>query len=534
MSTPNSVINLTDTVSATMPPAAANGDPLRQPTGLARGRSDGAAAPVDLAPVERQALPFPKAADPSVPRPGHRTRLAPVEAIGPLLAIADALILIFGFGGLALLQWDQLQSFVLIGMIGTLVFVQFSRLLGTRRIWRPRHHRNMVARTAVCIGVVMLALEVSILLLDLHQAVRLQDWLWLLGMALAVLATRLVAGRVVSRWRAQGKTVQHVAVIGANKIAAETITAIEADDEHEMTMVGVFDDRIQARSKDRSSLRRRGTVKDLFELMRRERIDVIIIALPWSAERRILEILQQLRNVPAEVVLAPQLDMVLQPGIGHRARGLRLVEVQSQPLARGNRILKEVVERMLALAMLIGALPLLTLIALAIKLESRGPVLFRQDRRGLGGTIIRVLKFRTMYHDRADPGAARQTEKDDPRVTGIGAFLRKTSLDELPQLINVLNGQMSLVGPRPYALEMRVDDHMVRDILQEYLLRHHVKPGITGWAQVNGSHGPVHSMTELIERTELDVYYIRNWSLALDLQILLQTARLVLTGRSNA
>ena len=534
MSTPDTATHLTDDADVVGPVTAADPDPTYQPAMLPHCRPREPAAEGENGDGAGRVLPLRTTAGAAVPHASPVSRLAPVEAISPLLATSDALVQVIGYSGLALMQASHFEGFVLIGMIGILVFVQFSRLFGTRQISRPRHRRNMIGRTAACLFMVALALKASILLLGLETTLGLSEWAWLLAMALTILATRLVAVETLGRWRAEGKTVQHVACIGANRIAAETIAAIEADDEHEMALVGVFDDRTRPRSDSGYDLPTHGSVGDLFGLLERERIDIIVIALPWSAERRILEILRRLRNVPSEVVLAPELNMVLRPALRPHEQGLRLVEVQGQPLARGNRILKETLERALALILLIWGLPVFALIALAIKLDSRGPVLFRQDRRGLGGAVFRVFKFRTFFHDCADAGAVRQTEKNDPRVTRVGAVLRKTSLDELPQLINVLLGHMALVGPRPYALEMRVDKHLVRDILQEYLLRNHVKPGITGWAQVNGSYGPVYSLEELIRRTELDAYYIRNWSLGLDMQILLQTVRLVLTGRSNA
>ena len=479
-------------------------------------------------------LPFPSLSPRSRQSAEIGTKLAPVEAVAPVLGVWDALVIAAGFICLGATTSGSIGPVVVLALVASLSFIQIGRFLETRIVSRPRHRRTMVGRTAVCLGIVAMIVGAAIDLLGIGAELGGVGAICLGAMAAGILGSRAVAASLMRYWRKRGRTVQHVACIGATKIAADTIAAIEANDDHEMAVVGVFDDRTRSRDDETIDLDVRGTVKDLFDLLRRERVDVILIALPWSAERRILDILQRLRNVPSSLVLAPEMGAQLRQVSLGAEQGLSLVEMKRQPLAHGHRIIKESIERLLAFCMLFCGLPVLAAIALAIKLDSRGPVFFRQDRRGFGGNIIRVYKFRSLYHNQTDAHAARQTVKNDPRVTRVGAFLRKTSLDELPQLINVLTGEMSLIGPRPYALKMQVEDQLVGDILEEYLLRHHVKPGITGWAQVNGANGPVHTMNDMIKRTELDVYYIRNWSLGLDLKILLQTVRVVLGGRVNA
>ena len=357
---------------------------------------------------------------------------------------------------------DSVGPTIVLALVAGLSFLQIGHFLETRIVSRPRHRRSMVGRTAVCLGIVAMIIGAAIDLLGIGGQLGAIGTALLGTMAAAILASRIVAGTLVRRWRKQGRTVQHVACIGATKIAADTIAAIEANDDHEMAVIGVFDDRTQTRDGQSPEMDVRGTVKDLFELLRTERVDVILIALPWSAERRILEILQRMRNVPSSLVLAPEMGAQLRQVSLGAEQGLSLVEMKRQPLAHGHRIIKESIERTLAFFMLLCGLPVFAAIALAIKLDSRGPVFFRQDRRGFGGNIIRVFKFRSLFHNQTDAGAARQTVKNDPRVTRVGAFLRKTSLDELPQLINVLTGEMSLIGPRPYALQMQVEDQLVR------------------------------------------------------------------------
>jgi lipopolysaccharide/colanic/teichoic acid biosynthesis glycosyltransferase len=173
---------------------------------------------------------------------------------------------------------------------------------------------------------------------------------------------------------------------------------------------------------------------------------------------------------------------------------------------------------------LVAALPLLALIAAVVRTDSAGPVFFRQPREGFGGTQIRVFKFRTMYVADCDQFGTQQSSANDPRVTRVGRFLRKTSLDELPQLFNVLRGEMSLVGPRPHPLDMRTNNLRNIDIVSEYAARRRIRPGITGWAQVNGSRGPIEDENMLHERVKYDLFYIENWTPLLDLKILLMTA----------
>ena len=170
-------------------------------------------------------------------------------------------------------------------------------------------------------------------------------------------------------------------------------------------------------------------------------------------------------------------------------------------------------------------------VAVAIKLDSPGPVLFRQNRYGFGDRVIGVYKFRTMRADLADTNGEKQTAVNDPRITRVGAFLRRTSLDELPQLFNVLRGELSLVGPRPHAISMHVKQRRNEDIVPDYALRHHVKPGITGWAQVNGYHGPVDTERHLQQRVAYDLDYINHWSLWFDIRIILKTLLIAFVHR---
>jgi len=212
--------------------------------------------------------------------------------------------------------------------------------------------------------------------------------------------------------------------------------------------------------------------------------------------------------------------------------GLKLHSLAHRPIREPQRLIKTGIDFAAASAALVFLSPLLLLIASIIKFDSDGPIFFRQRRQGLGDRLFDVYKFRTMYCDLSDPKGAHQTKRGDPRVTRIGAFLRKTSLDELPQLMNVIRGEMSLVGPRPHTPHMLIGDKKHYEIVSEYSFRHRVKPGITGLAQVNGYRGAVDTPDQLKARVDLDLYYIDHWSLWLDIKILWRTAFVCFSGRN--
>jgi Undecaprenyl-phosphate glucose phosphotransferase len=264
-----------------------------------------------------------------------------------------------------------------------------------------------------------------------------------------------------------------------------------------------------------------GTVNELLGFARRNLIDQIIVALPWDAENRLLAWMKKLRSLPVDVRLCPDMIGFHLP---HRQvthiGGVPMLNVFEKPLAGWNYIVKIMEDRVLAAGILVLIMPLLLVLCALIKLDSRGPVLFRQKRYGFNNEVIEVFKFRTMYVDGCDDQAVAQATKQDPRVTRVGRILRRTSLDELPQFLNVLSGTMSIVGPRPHAV---AHNEQYSRLIDEYLARHRVKPGITGWAQVNGLRGETETLDKMEQRVRYDLYYIENWSLLFDIRIILRT-----------
>ena len=395
-----------------------------------------------------------------------------------------------------------------------------------------------LALSLVCVAGPVLALQLicRVLTGDAPAARPVTSWLlaWAAWSGGGTLALQILARPVVQRWRQASLTGHRVAIVGSGEPAQRLVNWLEANADDVVQVVGLFDDR-RDRGPDRVGLTHLicGTTEDLIEYYRHAPLDRIIIALPHHAEERLLAILQRLKQLPVDIALAPDLVgfRVPEPATEEMA-GLQMRSLAQRPLRASQRFIKDLFDRSLAALLLLLLAPLLLLLALGVKLSGAGPVFFRQERHGLGTRVFQVLKFRTMRAEMHDPDGRRQTARNDPRVTPFGAFLRRTSLDELPQLMNVLKGDMSLVGPRPLPLQMRVDDRLNYEIVAEYAFRHRVKPGITGLAQVKGHRGAISTAEALKSRIAYDLYYIDHWSLWLDLKILAMTSTVCVFGKN--
>jgi exopolysaccharide biosynthesis polyprenyl glycosylphosphotransferase len=213
--------------------------------------------------------------------------------------------------------------------------------------------------------------------------------------------------------------------------------------------------------------------------------------------------------------------------------GVPMLRILDKPVSGWAALTKYCMDYTLGSLFLVLSLPIILTAAICIKLESRGPIFFRQQRYGFNSQLIDIFKFRTMYVDQTDAAADKLATRDDPRITKVGAFLRRFSLDELPQLFNVLRGEMSVVGPRPHALRAKAGGKLYKDVIDEYAVRYKVKPGITGWAQVNGWRGNTETERDLIGRIEHDLHYIEHWSIPLDLSIIMRTVTAVIGGKNS-
>jgi putative colanic acid biosynthesis UDP-glucose lipid carrier transferase len=354
---------------------------------------------------------------------------------------------------------------------------------------------------------------------------------WASGSSMLLLGNRMLARAVLARMTRAGRFDTRIAIFGAGSIARRVHDHL-ANPAPGLRFVGVYDDRT---SKDRvnpEGLEIAGRMEDLVALGLDEGVDRIIIALPQSADGRIADIARKLEQLPCSVHVVTHISSDLIDAQTARSVSrlgpLGLLDVKGKPLADWAPFVKKIEDTLLGLAFLLVTLPIFALAAIAIRMEGNGPVFFRQRRRGLNQRVIEVLKFRTM-NVMEDGDDVRQATAHDPRVTRVGRILRRTSLDELPQLLNVLKGEMSLVGPRPHAL---VHDEQFGEQLERYANRHQVKPGITGLAQVNGFRGETGTAEKMRRRVEYDLEYINNWSLGLDLKILARTFLAVSTGRN--
>ena len=302
-------------------------------------------------------------------------------------------------------------------------------------------------------------------------------------------------------------------------------------------MLGVFDDRNDNRALETcAGSPKLGKVDDIVEFARRSRVDLVLFALPISAETRILEMLKKLWVLPVDIRLSAHTNKLrFRPRSYSYLGKVPTLDVFEAPITDWDLVMKWLFDHFVGALILLMALPVMALVALAIKLDSPGPVLFRQKRFGFNNERIDVFKFRSLYHHQADPTAAKVVTKGDPRVTRVGRFIRKTSLDELPQLFNVVfKSNLSLVGPRPHAVQGKLQSRLFDEAVDGYFARHRVKPGITGWAQINGWRGEIDNEEKIQKRVEFDLYYIENWAVLFDVYILMRTPLALMTKNENA
>ncbi|MEI7443805.1 MAG: undecaprenyl-phosphate glucose phosphotransferase [Burkholderiales bacterium] len=321
-------------------------------------------------------------------------------------------------------------------------------------------------------------------------------------------------------------------IVGANELGRTLArTLLESQPLQPVRVTAFFDDRAPTRLGDDLELPLTGRIDSLADFVRANRVDQIYIALPMASQPRILKLLDELRDTTASIFFLP--DIFLYDLIQARVDtvgGLPVVAVCETPFHGTTGVIKRLSDLLIATAAIVLTAPVMLATAVAVRATSAGPILFRQRRYGLDGQEIVVWKFRTM-RVQEDGAVVRQATKDDDRITPLGRFLRRTSLDELPQFFNVLQGRMSVVGPRPHAV---AHNEMYRKLIKGYMIRHKVKPGITGWAQVNGARGETDTIDKMRTRIEFDLEYLRNWSLRLDLLIVWRTFWQALRGDRNA
>lgn len=352
---------------------------------------------------------------------------------------------------------------------------------------------------------------------------------WIVWWIALLLAHFALTRGAVAIWArpiaASGRFRKRIAIVGGGKAAEEALNAIESSRGIDAEVIGLFDDRYDSRSPESiRSHRKIGKIAELADFARQHRVDLIIVAIPLSAEARLLHILKRLWELPVDIRISGQASALKFGPRAYTYLGkLPLLTVFDRPLKGWSLFVKDVVDRLIALAAIIALSPVMLVTALAVRLESEGPVIFRQRRYGFNNELIEVFKFRSMYVKSSDATASKLVTKNDPRVTRVGRIIRKSSIDELPQLFNVLLGNLSLVGPRPHATQAKAADALYEQVVDGYFARHKVKPGITGWAQIHGWRGETDTREKIEQRVKHDLEYIDRWSLGLDLYILVRT-----------
>ena len=352
-------------------------------------------------------------------------------------------------------------------------------------------------------------------------------WLvvWFLSGLLMLVVERFILTLVTRKWIKQGRLNRRAVIYGGGVECEKLLASLEADLASDIRICGIFDDRGEARVGPLvSGYPKLGRLNDLIEFGRKTRVDLVILTLPMAAEMRIMELLRLLWVMPVDIRLAANATTLrFRPRAYSFVGQVPLLDLCDKPLTDWSTVIKGAFDKIAGFTALALLAPVMAAVAIAIKYDSKGPVLFRQKRYGFNNELIEVYKFRSMFVDLSDANASQLVSRGDPRVTKVGRFIRKTSLDELPQLLNVLNGTLSLVGPRPHALQAKADNRLYNDVVDGYFARHKVKPGITGWAQINGWRGETDTEAKIQKRVEHDLYYIDNWSVFLDVYILLRT-----------
>jgi Undecaprenyl-phosphate glucose phosphotransferase len=352
---------------------------------------------------------------------------------------------------------------------------------------------------------------------------------WLISWATAghvlFLCYRFFVAAVLRRFNQNGQFNKRAVIVGGGEAASRVIANLQSHDDTGVSLIGYFDDRDDARSlAEAHGVLKLGSIDDLIDFSRTTRIDSIIITLPVTAEDRLLQILNRLWVLPVDIRLSAYGQKLrYRPRAYSYIGTLPCLDMFDRPLGEWGPLFKATMDKIFAGLAIIAFSPILLGVALAVKLGSKGPIIFKQKRFGFNNELIEVYKFRSMYTDLADRDATTLVTKNDPRVTPVGRFIRRTSLDELPQFFNVLKGDLSLVGPRPHATKAKAADSLYEHVVDGYFARHKVKPGITGWAQINGWRGETDTAEKIERRVEHDLYYIENWSLMLDLYIIART-----------
>lgn len=459
----------------------------------------------------------------------RRDGLSPVMVSGVLRIVDFVLLFTIGLlirflyvGTGPALMWE----YPLVTACGSLIAVLFLNLADAyqfRILSQPvRHLHRLVLAWAAALGALA---TIGFLLKWSEDFSRFWFGLWFLAGFAGIAALRLVLSVLVKRWARNGVIERRAVIVGGGAAAEALIRSVEAQPYNDIRICGIFDDRDNRRSPPIvAGYPKLGTVAELLEFARIARIDMLIVSLPLMAETRVLSLLKKLWVLPVDIRLSAHThNLHFRPRSYSFIGQVPMLDIFDKPINNWDSVAKRCFDIVFSLLGIVMFSPVMLATAIAIKLDSKGPILFRQKRHGFNNEEIEVLKFRSMYVEQCDPTAKQAVTKNDPRVTRVGRFIRKTSIDELPQFFNALFGSLSLVGPRPHAVSAQSHDTLFYEVVDGYFARHRVKPGVTGWAQISGWRGEIDSKDKIRMRTEYDLDYIENWSLWFDLKILILT-----------
>lgn len=453
-----------------------------------------------------------------------RDFLVSKKVFGDLVTLVDLLVIVgtavcakWVYIGTILEAPTQVEPYAVVGLFFAFVAVLFLRRQSAYEFETLRSIRGQGRRILFALFMSALLTVAVGYLLKISEGYS-RGWFltWMVMASFGVVLVHFLATGLLRNWISRGRFMRRVAVFGDPGIATHLIPRLEDEDEA-VAVIGIFDDSVDGSSSTDGSP---GSLSDLISLAQTMPLDEVLIVLPMSSGKRITSVVKQLSILPVDLRYCPSADVFDIPPKGLLSYGgVPVLEMERRPMADWGPIIKMVEDRVLSAICLLIFSPLMLCIALMIKLDSPGSVFFRQKRHGFNHRVITVYKFRTMTV-MEDGAKVVQATQNDQRVTRVGKFLRKTSLDELPQLLNVLKGEMSLVGPRPHAI---AHNEYFGSLLETYASRHRMKPGITGWAQINGFRGETNTPEKMRRRVEHDLYYIENWSLWFDIKILLLT-----------
>jgi Undecaprenyl-phosphate glucose phosphotransferase len=410
--------------------------------------------------------------------------------------------------------------------VGAALSVLFLQLADCYQIPILRNPRSALGRIAGAWALAFAAMALTLFFFKSSGAFS-RFWFaaWFIAGLVYLMPQRYLLAWGLRRWLRNGVLERRAVIVCGGRPAQELIRSLEAQPDNDIRILGVFDDRLDRRSPDLiAGYPKLGTVAELVEFVRLARVDMLIISLPVTAEKRILDLLRKLWILPVDIRIAAHASKLkFRPRAYSHIGKTAMLDVFDKPITDWDSVAKRIFDIFFSLVAIALLWPVMLGAAIAVKATSKGPIIFKQKRHGFNNEIISVFKFRSMYTEMADPTAAKAVTKGDPRVTPVGRFLRKSSIDELPQFFNVLKGDLSLVGPRPHAVLAQSHDRIYADIVEGYFARHRVKPGVTGWAQINGWRGEIDTDEKIKFRTAFDLHYIENWSLLFDLKILFMT-----------